>query len=85
MIGIGHFSPEMMATPSLDAANITDAYVFYAEGGPDNLSDLGLGSTSSQVFTVDNDNNVADTNSAGAAGGLYRGSNSAYVYFSAEL
>ena len=85
VIGIGHFSPEMRATPSLDAANVTDAYVFYAEGAGDNLSDLGLGSSSSQVFVIDNDNNVADTNSAGAAGGLYRGNNSAYVHFSAEL
>ena len=84
-IGIGHFEPEMRATPSLDAANVTDGYVFYAEGAGDNLSDFGLGSSSSQVFVIDNDNNVADTNSAGAAGGLYRGNNSAYVHFSAEL
>ena len=89
MIGIGHFEPEMRATPSLDAANVTDGYVFYAGGAGDNLSDLGLGSSSSQVFVIDNDNNVADTDQTGRgkgnAGGLYRGSNSAYVYFSAEL
>tara|TARA_Y100001973_G_scaffold105536_1_gene179071 strand:+ start:1016 stop:2119 length:1104 start_codon:yes stop_codon:yes gene_type:complete len=89
MIGIGHFLPEMRTTPSLDAANVTDAYIFYAGGTGDNLSDLGLGSSSSQVFVIDNDNNVADTDQTGRgkgnAGGLYRGSNSAYVYFSAEL
>ena len=89
MIGIGHFVPEMRVTPSLDAANVTDGYIFYAGGAGDNLSDLGLGSSSSQVFVIDNDNNVADTDQTGRgkgnAGGLYRGSNSAYVYFSAEL
>ena len=84
MIGIGHLDPEMRATPSLDAANVTDGYVFYAGGAGDNLSDLGLGSSSSQVFVVDNDNNVADDNSVGRAGGLYRGNN-VYVYFDAEL
>ena len=84
MIGIGHFEPEMRATPSLDAANVTDAYVFYAGGGGDSLSDLGLGSSSSQVYVLDNDNNVADDNSVGRAGGLYRG-NSVYVHFDAEL
>ena len=84
MIGIGHFDPEMRVTPSLDAANVTDGYVFYAGGAGDNLSDLGLGSSSSQVFVVDNDNNVADDNSVGRAGGLYRGNN-IYVYFDAEL
>jgi len=83
-IGIGHFEPEMRVTPSLDAANVTDGYVFYAEGSGDNLSDFGLGSSSSQVFVIDNDNNVADTNSAGAAGGFYRGNNT-YVHFDAEL
>jgi hypothetical protein len=84
MIGIGHFEPEMRATPSLDAANVTDAYVFYAGGSGDSLSDLGLGSSSSQVYVLDNDNNVADDNSVGRAGGLYRG-NSVYVHFDAEL
>ena len=87
-IGIGHLDPEMRATPSLDAANVTDGYVFYAGGAGDNLSDFGLGSSSSQVFVIDNDNNVADTNAtgrgAGNAGGFYRG-NSVYVYLKSEI